>query len=109
MTTLRAILSALAAISVGLIVPGLVLALQGSNNSRATGLAAVLGGFVESFFTPWFWILAVLFFALFFAASQFNSKPLRVLLFWTPTIGISALSISLFSLFTYLWLHFRRT
>lgn len=52
MTTLRNILNAVAAISVGVIGPGLAIALRGSSNSKATGLAAVLGGFLESFYTP---------------------------------------------------------
>ncbi|HTS06824.1 MAG TPA: hypothetical protein VMP68_14695 [Candidatus Eisenbacteria bacterium] len=104
----RGTLSALAAVFVGLLGPGLFFALRGINNSKATGLAAVLGGFLESFFSPWFWILAILFFALFFAASRLSSKPLRLLLFWTPATAISILGLSIFSLFTFLWLHARR-
>jgi len=105
MTILRGTLSALAAVFVGLLGPGLFFAL---NNSKATGLAAVVGGFLESFFSPLFWILAVLFFALFFAASRLSSKPLRILLFWTPATAISILGVGIFSLFTFLWLHVRR-
>jgi hypothetical protein len=105
--TLRGVLSAVAAINVGLFGPGLFLGLQGINNPRATGLAALLGGFLESLLSPWFWILAVSFFALFFAASRLTSKPLRILLFWTPTIAISMVWLSFFSLLTYLWIHFR--
>jgi hypothetical protein len=106
MTTLRGVLSAAAAIFVGLLEPGLIVAFRGINNSKATGLAAVAGSFVESFFSPWFWILAVSFFALFFAASRLSSKPLRILLFWTPITSISLLGLGIFSLFTYLWIHF---
>ena len=108
MTMLRGTLSALAAVFVGLLGPGLFFALRGINNSKATGLAAVAGGFLESFFSPLFWILAVLFFALFFAASRLSSKPLRILLFWTPVTAISILGLGIFSLFTFLWLHVRR-
>jgi len=79
-TTLRCVLSAVAAIFVALLGPGLVSALWGINNSKATGLAAVVGGFLESLFSPLFWILAVSFFALFFAASRLSSKPLRIFL-----------------------------
>jgi hypothetical protein len=43
----------------------------------------------ELIFTPSVGILAILFFALFFAASRLNSKWLRVLLFWTPVTIIS--------------------
>lgn len=108
MTTLRGVLSVLAAVFVGLIGPGLFLALRGIDNSKATGLAAVIGGFLEGFFHPLFWILAVLFFALFFAASRLSSKPLRILLFWTPATAISILGLGIFSLFTFLWLQVRR-
>lgn len=108
MTIVRGTLSALAAVFVGLLGPGLFFALRGVNNSKATGLAAVVGGFLESFFSPVFWILAVLFFALFFSASRLNSRPLRILLFWTPATAISRLGLSIFSVFTFLWLHPRR-
>jgi hypothetical protein len=105
MAILRGMLSALAGVFIGLLGPGLFFAL---NNSKATGLAAVVGGLLESVFFPLFWILAVLFFALFFAASRLSSKPLRVLLFWTPVTAISMLGLGIFSLFTPLWLHLRR-
>jgi len=103
-TTLRCVLSALAAIFVAMLGPGLVVI----NHSKATGLAAVAGGFLESLFSPWFWILAVSFFALFFAASRLRSKPLGILLFWTPVTAISILGLGIFSLFTFAWIHFRR-
>jgi len=108
MTILRGTLSALAAVFVGLLGPGLFWLLRDINSSKATGVAAVVGGFLESFFSPSFWILAVLFFALFFAASRLSSKPLRILLFWTPVTTISILGLSIFSLVTFLWLHVRR-
>ncbi|MFL6304009.1 MAG: hypothetical protein ACJ72H_10735 [Candidatus Sulfotelmatobacter sp.] len=108
MAILRGMLSALAAVFIGLLGPGLFFALRGISNSKATGLAAVVGGLLESVFSPLFWILAVLFFALFFATSRLSSKPLRVLLFWTPVTAISILGLGIFSLFTFLWLHFRR-
>jgi hypothetical protein len=107
MMILRGTLSALAAVIVGLLGPELFFAFRGINNSKATGLAAVVGGLLESLFSPLFWILAVLFFALFFAASKVSSKPMRILLFWTPVTAISILGLGIFSLFTFLWLHFR--
>ena len=72
--TLRGVLSAVAAVFGGLLGPGLFFALRGINNSKATGLAAVGGGFLESLFSPLFWILAVSLFALFLAASRLRSK-----------------------------------
>lgn len=106
--TLRGVLSAVAAIFAALLGPGLVSALWGINSSKATGLAAVAGGFLESFFSPLFWILAVSFFALFFAASRLSSRPLRILLFWTPVTAISIVGLGIFSLVTFVWIHFRR-
>ena len=108
MTTLRGVLSAVAAIFVALLGPGLVFALRGINKSKATGLAVVAAGFLESLFSPLFWILAVSFFALFFAASRLSSKPMRILLFWTPVTAISILGLGIFSLYIFAWIHFRR-
>lgn len=108
MTTLRGVLSAVAAVFVSLLGPGLVFVLRGINNSKATGLAAVAGGALESLSSPLFWILAVSFFALFFAASRLSNKPLRILLFWIPVTAISILGLGIFSLFTFAWIHFRR-
>ena len=108
MTTLRGALSAVPAMFVALLGPGLIFTFRGINNSKATGLAAVAGGFLESLFSPLFWILAVSFFALFFAASRLSNKPLRILLFWTPVTAISILGLGIFSLFTFAWIHFRR-
>ena len=99
---------AVAAIFVALLGPGLVSALWGINSSKAIGLAAVAGVFLESLFSPLFWILAVSFFALFFAASRLSSRPLRILLFWTPVTAISIVGLGIFSLFTFVWIHFRR-
>jgi hypothetical protein len=107
MTILRGTLSALSAVFVGLLGPGLFFALRGINNSKATGLAAVAGGLLESLFSPLFWILAVSFFALFFAASRFSSGPLRTLLFWIPVTTISALGCCIFAFFGYAMLYIR--
>ena len=89
-TTLRCVLSAVAAVFVALLGFGLVFALR---VTKATGLAAVAGGCLEGFFSPLFWILAVSLFALFFAASRLNSKPLRIFLFWIPVTAISIVGL----------------
>jgi len=93
-----------AAIVAALLGSGLVVAFR----TKATGLAAVAGGSLEGLVSPLFWILALALFALFFAASRLSSKPLRILLFWTPATVISTLGLGIFSLFTYVWIHFRR-
>lgn len=101
MTILRGVLSTVAAVLVALFMPFLVSV--GLSNSKATGLAALVAGL----FSPLFWILAISFFALFFAAGRLRSKPLRILLFWTPVTAISMLGVGVFSLVTYTWIHFR--
>jgi hypothetical protein len=74
--------------------------------SKATGLAAIAAYFVESIFSPKFWIVALLLFGLFFAASR-SSTILRVLFFWIPTLVVSALGFAFLGLWTYLFIRFR--
>jgi hypothetical protein len=82
----RVVLSGVAAIFVALVGPGWVILSQ----QQATSLGAVAGWFSVTILSPFFWILAVLFFALFFAASRLSNKPLRIILFWIPVSVISA-------------------
>jgi hypothetical protein len=88
MTYLRGMLSGIAAIFVVLLGPGLLFAFS---QQKATGLGVVHGALIENLVSPRFWILTILLSCLFFAASRLSSKVLRVLLFWTPTLVISAL------------------
>lgn len=104
----RGVLSGLAAIFLGLLLPGLLNAFRGISLEKATGVAAVAGGFVEAIFSPIFWILAIGFAALFFWASQLQNRILRVSLFWVPTFVISAFGLGLTTLFAYLFFRFRR-
>lgn len=67
------------------------------SRSKATGMAALLG----SVLSPRFWIVGVLLFGLFFAASR-GSTVLRVLFFWIPTLTISVLGSSIVAMYTYL-------
>jgi hypothetical protein len=106
-TYLRLTLSALGAVIVALLGPTVVRAFQTVESSRATGLAAVVGGALESIFTPLFWILAISLFALFFGASRFSNKPLRTLLFWIPVTTISALGCCIFAFFGFAMLYIR--
>jgi hypothetical protein len=80
MTYLRTTLTVVAALLIALLGPGIFWAFAGITSAKATGLAAVAAGLVESFLTPWFWILFISFFALFWYCSRLNSKPLRNLL-----------------------------
>lgn len=71
-------------------------------NEKATGLAVLKSLLVESVFSPRFWIVGVLLFGLFFAASR-GSTVLRVLFFWIPTLTISALGFSIIVMCAYLF------
>jgi hypothetical protein len=79
-----------------------------AGNSKATGVPVFAGIALEGALSPLFWALAVSLFALFFAAGRLSSRPLRILLFWTPVTAISTLGIGIATLFTYMWLHFRQ-
>ena len=74
--------------------------------SKATGLAALASLFVESIFSPRFWIVGVLLFGLFFAASR-GRTILRVLFFWIPTVVVSALGFAFLGMCAYLLIHSR--
>jgi hypothetical protein len=103
----KGVLSGIAGIIFALVVPVLANALRGISAEKATGLAVVAGGFAEALFNPVFWVLAFLVTALFWAASRLNSKVLRILLFWTPTVLITTIGCALFALFLYA--HLRRS
>jgi hypothetical protein len=109
MSYVKAILSGLTAIILAEFIPGLWSALADIRREKATGLAVVTRGLMESFLSPRFWIFAVLFFALFFAASRLGNKPLRILLFWIPTLTVTALSVATVGLFTYFLVRFRHS
>ena len=104
----KGILSAIAAIFLAEYVPGSWSVSKGISERKATGLGAIVGGLVESIFSPLFWVLAVLFFALFFAASRLGNKPLRILLFWIPTLVISALLVAIVALITFAYVRVRQ-
>src|SRR6266568_6749096 len=107
MIYMRGILSGLAALFLAEFVPVSWPLFRGISTEKATGLAVVAGGLMGSIFSPLFWILAALFFALFFAASRIESKLLRVFLFWIPTLTVSAFGIAIAALFTYASIRFR--
>ena len=96
MAYLRVTLSALAAVFVALFVGAF------QNSSRATGFAAFIGGGLQSFVTPLFWIVAFALFAFFLVTSRFSSVALRTVLFWIPVTTISTLGFGIFGFFAYL-------
>lgn len=106
MNYLRGSLSAVAAVFGAWFVLGIISTAHTA--SKATGLAAVAGGVLESLLSPLFWTIAISLFILFFTASRLNNKPLRIFLFWTPVVLLWSVAIGLITLFTFLWLHVRR-
>ena len=107
MVYVKGILCGLTAIFLAECFPGPWFAFRGISQGKATGLAAVAGGLAESVFSPLFWILAVIFFALFFAASRLGNRFLRVILFWIPTLTASVVCIASGAVLTYLLIRFR--
>jgi len=71
--------------------------------SKATGILLVGILLVESLLSFKFWIVGVLAFGVFFAASR-ATTILRVLFFWIPTVAVSALGFVIVGLYT--WLYF---
>jgi hypothetical protein len=106
---MRIVFSAVAAITVALLGPPLLSVFSAIGRQKATGIAALLAGLLEALHSPLFWILAVSFFGLFFAASRLSSRVLRIVLFWTPTLLFSTLGVGLSAFCTYIWMHFRRS
>jgi hypothetical protein len=85
----------------------LLQALKSISRQQANGLGAI-AGFWNPLFSPLFWILAISSFVLLLTASRLGSKVLRIVLFWIPTLFVSALGFGLVALFTYGWMHFRK-
>ena len=98
MDYIKGILSGLAAIFVA----EFVFFWSTLNGSKATGLAVLKGLLVESVLSPRFWIVGVLLFGLFFAASR-GSTVSRVLFFWIPALTVSALGFSIVAMYAYLF------
>ena len=77
------------------------------SGTKATGMSVVIGLLVESVLSPRFWVVAVLSFGCFFAASRGNAI-LRVLFFWIPTLAVSALGFAIVAMYAYLALRFKQ-
>ncbi len=107
MVYLKGILSALAAIVLAELIPSLWWLVSGADGSKATGIAAVAGGLVENLLTPRFWILSIVLFALFFLAGRLTQRPMRIVLFWIPTLTASFVGLVIAAVFAYLQLRFR--
>jgi hypothetical protein len=80
-------------------------------SSRATGidLDLIFAVLRASLVHAQSWVLAILLFATFFAASRLDSKTLRVVLFWIPTVTISCVGLTLVSSVAYLITKFKNS
>ena len=87
----------------------IITAFRDMSQTKATGLAALAGGVVESVFSPLFWLLAILLYGVFFVTGRLSSNVFRVLLFWLPAIGISSLGLGLLGWFAVLMLQIKRS
>ena len=99
----KGILSGLAAILLAECVPGPWSVFRGFGQEKATGLDVLTGGLTESLLSPLFWVLAVSFFALLFAAGRLRNRFLQTLLFWIPSVTASVLCIAFAGMITYLF------
>jgi len=84
-------------------------AFREAGQNKATGLAVLVVWLIESVRSPLFWLLAILFFAVFFATGRLTSTVFRVLLFWLPAIGITSLGFGLLGWFAVLMRQNRRS
>jgi hypothetical protein len=101
MTYVKTLLGGLSALFLsGFVLMVITVFRESHSDARATGLAAVVGNSIESSIrSPVFWLLAILFFAMFFATGRLSSTAFRVVLFWFPAIGISMLGLALLGWF----------
>jgi hypothetical protein len=107
MSYFKAILSMLAALFIAECFPGPWSAFHGISQEKATGLAAVAGGLLESALSPSFWLLAILLFALFFLAGRLSNTALRICLFWIPAVTASLFCVASMTILTFLFFHYR--
>jgi hypothetical protein len=70
--------------------------------TEATSLAALVSLLLQSLLSLKFWVIAILLFAVFFAASRGNTA-LRVTFFWIPTLAVSTVGVAVVALYAYLF------
>ena len=78
-------------------------------SQKATGIELIFAVLRASLVHAQPWILAIFLFATFFAASRLDSKTLRIVLFWIPTLTISCIGITLVSSVAYLMTQFKNS
>lgn len=103
MSSFKIGLSVFAALVLGEIAP----MFKGVSSEKATGLALIFAGFIESFLSPLFWILAIGSFFFFRWAGRNEHGAVRLLLFWIPSTALLLIGFVFLTLLAYLALHFR--
>ena len=101
MTVLKVVLSGITATTIVLIGWPLIMFYPAFKQEKATGLAAVAGGITAALHTPQLWLCGILLFILFWYTGGLNSKILRVVLFWIPTVFVTIVASLLFALVMY--------
>jgi len=99
MNYVKAILSGLAALFVAFVLISWPLFRDAQKQNAAIGM-----GIFVRVLSPVFWALAVIVFALLFAASRIGNRLLTVFLFWIPAGVFSTLGIAILGLFTYVFI-----
>jgi len=79
------------------------------SQAQATGIDLIIAIVRGSVLWPLSWILAISSFAIFFAASRLDSKALRVVFFWIPTVTASCIGLTVASSIAYLIIRFRNS
>jgi len=102
MTYVKLLLGGLSALFLSGFVLMFITVFREASQSKATGLAVFVVWLIESVRSPLFWLLAVLFSAMFFATGRLSSAVFRVVLFWLPAIGISMFGLGLLGCFAML-------
>lgn len=74
-------------------------------SEKATSSAAVAGIFTEALHAPSFWFCGFLLCLFFWYVGRLDSKILRVVLFWVPTIFSTVVGSLVFALVMYAYMH----
>jgi hypothetical protein len=102
MAYFKGVLATLASLFLALLVPQLLWLIRVGGLEKGTGAAAFEGILLESVLSPWFWIPAIVFSLLFYAAGRSQNQGIRLAFFWIPVIVVSAGGFVLWALFALL-------
>jgi len=102
MNYLRGALSGVAAVTLVLLGPPVFAAFR--YREKATGFAVL----TEALLSPVFWLSVLILFGVFWMAGRLSNRLLRVLLFWIPTVLISAIGCIVLTFILYVHFHFQR-